>query len=104
MKIRIQNQKLIYRLQNEDLAFLERNKYCEEFLYIGNQQLLFSLQSQNIDKEKIVLQNNKIDIIIPEIVLSSWLHSDVVELEYLFDNTQIIIEKDLKEFRRHASR
>ncbi|KQS31217.1 DUF7009 family protein [Dyadobacter sp. Leaf189] len=102
MKIRIQQNKVRYRLSKSDVAQLAAEGYLEEKTTFPQGQLTYALQSlPDTDSLSASFENQQITIYIPESFAKTWPDNNVVGTDFHMplnagDSLYILVEKDFK--------
>ena len=102
MKIRIQKNKVRYRLSKTDVAQLASAGYLEERTAFPQGELVYAIKSQPIiEKLSASFENQHITIFIPESFAQEWPDNDVIGIDSdMFISEQetlyLLVEKDFK--------
>lgn len=96
MKIRIKGNSLRYRLTKGDVNTFTQDGYIEEATNFGCQTLLYALQSTDESELSATFFNNKITLLMPDIMITEWALPDKVGFSYQSNGLFLLVEKDFK--------
>lgn len=96
MKIRIKGNSLRYRLTKTDVNKFSKDGYLEETIIFGEQSLIYALKKAPVDYLKANFQNNKITLLMPDLMAEEWAITDRVGFENSNGLLYLLIEKDFK--------
>jgi hypothetical protein len=96
MKIRIKGNSLRYRLSKSDVEKFCSTGYLEEATDFGSKQLIYALQCGGDNGLKATLDNNKITVTMPEIMVTEWQQTDKVGFNGQDNQLSLLIEKDFQ--------
>jgi hypothetical protein len=96
MKIRIKGNSLRYRLSKSDVAEFCSAGYLEEATDFGSQQLIYALKRGGEIGLQATLNNNKITVNMPAIMVTEWQQTDKVGFDGMDNKLTLLIEKDFQ--------
>ncbi|WP_031526796.1 DUF7009 family protein [Dyadobacter crusticola] len=102
MKIRIQQNKVRYRLSKSDVAQLASEGYLEEKTTFPQGQLIYALKSQpDTDSLSAAFENQQITIYIPESFTKAWPDNNLIGTDSNMplnagESLYLLVEKDFK--------
>jgi hypothetical protein len=96
MKIRIKGNSLRYRLTKGDIEQFSKKNYIEEAISFAEHTLIYALQRYTGNKLSATFNDNKITLLMPEIMAKQWTSTDIVGFEYRDEALFLLVEKDFK--------
>lgn len=102
MKLRIKGNTVRVRLSVTEVKQLGEHGYIEENTHLGNQVLSYAVKAtDDVDKLSATYINNKITLLLPAALASTWEGSPLVGYDAYMEsangeNLYILLEKDYK--------
>ncbi|GAA4323660.1 hypothetical protein GCM10023149_24740 [Mucilaginibacter gynuensis] len=94
MKIRIKGNSVRYRLTRSEVERFTATGYFEEATSFGDQQLIYALQQYNEAELSAKFENNKITLLMPQLLAKEWATTDRVGFNNNSSTLYLLIEKD----------
>ena len=100
MKIRIKGNSLRYRLTRPEVEQFSKAGLVEEKVNFGSATLSYALRSTEGEKMSAILEDNRITLYLPALLIEEWIHTDKVGFEHRMplnstnDSLYLLVEKD----------